>query len=336
MDIVAEADPSEPSSDLLYRHTKRENWGVAVFMWERDEKRAFHFADGEIRVFKKGFYQLMVETIPPGDGSADRLRAQVRASISGKKIEILPTVGDQLVLLLRDYPKGFIGGPWHKMHRGEGRRLKRHRDPAIAEAKKLLDPVALEKAHAAGTYNEALIRFTEVLKNTDLVPSAHVKKLQATQPTKDLSLALLETAKDPAKASLRRLQAALVGAKGPATSWQVLTAPLTLLSPRNHICVRPSVFAIQGKVVLPRFNPPKRPSQAGYQRYVDVARAVEEELQALGHAPVDMLDIHDFVWTTLRPAAQEELARINHANETTKAPEGIAETTTKAPGSPGA
>lgn len=315
MDIAADTDANEPNEDLLYRHSKREQWGVAVFLWERDEKRAFRFADGEVRVFKKGFYKLMVQAEAPADGSAEKLRAAVKAAAGGKKIEFLPTVGDQLVLFLRDYPGGFVGDAWHKVHRGDGRRLKRHRDPAVTEAKKLLDPEALTKAYESGTYSESLSRLIEVLKNTDLVPSAHVKKLQTTQATKDLSAALMETAKDPENANVRRLQAALVGAQGPATSWQILTAPLTLLAPKKHLCVRPSVFSTQGKIVMPRFNAPKRPNEAAYQRYLDVARLVEEELAALGHAPVDKLDLHDFVWATLRPAAQEELQKINAANE---------------------
>jgi hypothetical protein len=71
------------------------------------------------------------------------------------------------------------------------------------------------------------------------------------------------------------------------------------------------VFATQGKIVLPRFTPPKRASEAGYQRYLDIARHVQEELAELGHPPIDNLDLHDFVWTTLRPASREELERIH-------------------------
>lgn len=315
MDVALEtASPDE--QDLLYRHTKREKWGVAVFLWERDEKRAFRFSDGEVRVFKKGFYELMVPAKPPGDGSAAKLRAQVKAAAGGKKVEILPTVGDQLLLLLKDYPKGFVGEPWRKKHRGSGRRLKRHRDPAVAEAKELLDVETLQKSHDAGDYAANLERLIKLLAGTDLVPSAHVKKLQTTQPTEDLSAALIETAKDPENATVRRLQAALVGARGPANSWQVLTAPLALLAPQRHICIRPSVFAYQGKIVMPRFTPPKRANEASYQRYLDVARHVEDELAALGHSPVDMLDLYDFVWTTLRPGAREELEKIRDSDRT--------------------
>lgn len=313
MDVAFDSIDSRetPDEDALYRHKKREEWGVAVFLWERDGKRAFRFADGETRVFKQGFYQLMVPAATPADGSADELRAKVRASASGKKDEIIPTVGDQLVLLLKDYPKGFLGEAWRDKHRGSGRRLKRHRDPSITQARELLGAKSLIEAHEAGDYQAALDALIKVLASTDLVPSAHVKKLQEAKPTEELSATVISFAKDPENATIRQMQAALVGAQGPATSWQILTAPLALLAPHKHMCVHPSVFSTQGTIVMRRFTAPKRASEAGYQRYLEVARMVEDELEALGHAPSDLLDLHDFVWMTLRPAAREELDRIH-------------------------
>jgi hypothetical protein len=299
-----------PDEDALYRHAKRDKWGVAVFLWERDGKRAFRFTDGEVRVFKKGFYGLMVPAPTPEDGSADELRAKVRASAVGKK-EILPTVGDQLVLLLKDYPKGFAGDAWREKHRGSGRRLKRHRDPAIKQARELLAADRINEMHEHGDYAGVLESLVQVVAGTDLVPSAHVGKLRDTKPTQDFSATIRDVANAPASVTLRQMQAALVGAQGPATSWQILTAPLALLAPHKHLCMRPSVFAVQGKIVLARFNPPKRASETAYQRYLDVAQHVENELTELGHPPADLLDLHDFVWMTLRPAAREELDRIH-------------------------
>lgn len=309
MDAAVNLD-EPPDEDALYRHSKRDKWGVAVFLWERDGKRAFRFTDGEVRVFKKGFYKLMVPAPTPDDGSADELRAKVRASASGKK-EILPTVGDQLVLLLKDYPKGFAGDAWREKHRGSGRRLKRHRDPAIKQARELLAADRINEMHEHGDYVGVLQALVDVVAGTDLVPSAHVSKLRETKPTQDFSATIRAMANAPADVTLRQMQAALVGAHGPATSWQVLTAPLALLAPHKHLCMRPSVFAVQGKIVLPRFNPPKRASETAYQRYLDVAQHVENELTELGHPPGDLLDLHDFVWMTLRPAAREELDRIH-------------------------
>ena len=326
MDSAVNSDDT-PDQDALYRHSKRDKWGVAVFLWERDGKRAFRFADGETRVFKQGFYQLMVPAPAPEDGSAEELRAKVRASISGKKEEIIPTVGDQLILLLKDYPQGFEGEAWRDKHRGGGRRLKRHRDPAIKQARELLDAERIAGLHKHGDYVGVLDSLVEVMAGTDLVPSAHIAKLKKTRPTQEFAATIRSMTANPAEATVRQLQAGFVGAQGPATSWQLLTAPLALLAPHKHMCVRPSVFGVQGRIVMPRFTPPKRAGEAAYQRYIEVAHMVEDELRELGHPPTDLLDLHDFVWMTLRPAAREELNRIHLLHKAKPEPVNPLETT---------
>ena len=62
--------PTAPAIDRLYRHTRRDDWGVAVFLWERDGKRCYRFADGELRTFAQAFWNLLVPTQAPADGSA--------------------------------------------------------------------------------------------------------------------------------------------------------------------------------------------------------------------------------------------------------------------------
>lgn len=307
-------DPHAHTQDALYRHEKREQWGVALFVWERDGKRAFRFADGEVRVFKKGFYEMMIPAATPSDGSADELRALILSGGSGKKGEIIPSVGDQLVLFLAEYPKGFAGDTWEDAHRGlhiEGsRRLKRHRDPSIADAREQLSHERVTELLSAGNHAGIRDALVEVLAATDLVPSAQVNALRETRPTRELSLAIQAITRDPENATFGQLQTALVTAQGPANSWQILTAPLSLLAPSKHICVRPNALMSQGKIVMLRFTAPKI-TEAGYQRYLEVVRFVQTELTELGHPPGDMLDLHDFMAITLRPGARAELERIH-------------------------
>jgi hypothetical protein len=89
----------------------------------------------------------------------------------------------------------------------------------------------------------------------------------------------------------------------------LLSALLGLVHPREHTCIRPSVFAAQAKMLMPAFKPPKSPTPMGYARYLQVARMVRDELIRHGHAPRDLLDVHDFIWTTLRPGARADLER---------------------------
>jgi hypothetical protein len=302
------------TQDALYRHEKRDQWGVALFVWERDGKRAFRFADGEVRVFKKGFYEMMVPAATPSDGSADELRALIFSGGSGKKGEVIPSIGDQLVLFLAEYPKGFAGDAWQDMHRGQhvegSRRLKRHRDPTIADAREKLAFERITELLNVGNHAGIRDALVEVLAATDLVPSAQVNALRETRPTRELSLAIQAIARDPENATFTALQNALVTAQGPANAWQILTAMLSLLAPHKHLCVRPNALVSQGKIVMLRFTAPKV-TEAGYQRYLEVVRFVDDELTQLGHAPGDMLDLHDFMAITMRPGARKELERIH-------------------------
>lgn len=312
--------PVQPAVDRLYRHTRRESWGVAVFLWERDGKRCYRFADGEVRVFKQGFWNLMVPTAAPADGSAAELQRQVRARVAREEgRELLPSVGDQLVLLLKSFPKGFAGQKWLEQHRnhasGKGRRLKRHRDPAIADARKLLDPAELSHEYGRGAWKEIRNRFADLLAGTDLVPAAQAGQVRELEPSSELAAAIIKLAQNPRDADLARLQTAIGNLGGPADSWQLLTAARALLAPDVHLCVRPSVFDLQGKIARSdagraNFRASKQPSDAAYQRYLEVAHMVRDELRELGHGPTDMLDLHDFVWVTLRPAAHDELERV--------------------------
>lgn len=308
------ADSNTHTQDALYRHEKRDQWGVALFVWERDGKRAFRFADGEVRVFKKGFYEMMIPAPTPSDGSADELRALILAGGSGKKGEIIPSVSDQLVLFLAEYPNGFAGDTWQDTHRGQhvegSRRLKRHRDLSIADAREQLSHERITELLSTGNHTGIRDALVEVLAATDLVPGAQVNALRETRPTRELSLAIQAISLDPENANFKALQTALVTAQGPANSWQILTAPLSLLAPSKHICVRPNALMAQGKIVMLRFTAPKI-TEAGYQRFQEVVRFVQDELTTLGHAPGDLLDMHDFMAITLRPGARAELERIH-------------------------
>jgi hypothetical protein len=302
------------TQDALYRHEKRDQWGVALFVWERDGKRAFRFVDGEVRVFKKGFYEMMIPAATPSDGSADELRTLIVAGGTGKKGEVIPTVADQLVLFLAEYPEGFAGDAWQDAHRGplvEGsRRLKRHRDPSTVDAREQLAFERITELLSAGNHAGIRDALVDVLAATDLVPSAQLDGLRGTRPTRELSLAIQAIARDGENATFTALQNALVTAQGPANAWQILTAPLSLLAPHKHLCVRPTVLVSQGKIVMLRFTAPKV-TEAGYQRYLEIVRFVEDQLTTLGHAPGDMLDLHDFMAITLRPGARAELQRIH-------------------------
>lgn len=298
----------------LYRHQSRQHWGVAAFLWERDGKRGYQFSDGKMRVFKQGFYHLFETAEAPGDGSARAVRRLARLARADDVTEAtrLPTLRDQILLFRRSYPKGFFGDAWMAKCRGVGvrkqlKRLKRHRDPAISDAHRL-SVGELKPVIECSDYAAVLDRVIEVLTATNLVPSSHIKKLRKLSPSRELATAVydwLACEEDDDDAD-RRFNY-LVRQLGAAGTWPIITGLRGLLEPQDHVCVRPSVFAKQAKLLLPNFSAEKRPRYKSYIRYLHVANVVRDELTEAGFEPRDLLDVHDFMWETLRPAAREDL-----------------------------
>lgn len=309
MQQTTQSGPQVP----LFQHRKRRHWGIAALLWERDGKRGYQFSDGKMRVFKEGFYHLFESTQAPGDGSAKAVRRLARLARADDVTEAtrLPTMRDQISLFRRAYPEGFGGEAWMKKHRGVGarKRLKRHRDPAISEGHALSVEELAPLIHSHD-WDAVYDRLLAVATGSDLVPSSHVKKLEKLRPSQDLAVAIYEwlDCDIDDDDAVRRFNH-LVRQLGNAATWPIVAAVGGLVDPDNHTCVRPSVYAEQGTMLLPNFKAAKRPSFKLYSQYVHMAKTVYDELEAADLVPRDLLDVYDFIWETLRPAVREELIK---------------------------
>ena len=307
-----------PETEIrLFRHSKRPQWGVAALVWERDGKRGYQFSDGKLRVFKEGYYGLFQSALPPGDGSAKAVRRLARLAHSEDVTEAtrLPTLRDQIALFKREFPEGFGGKAWRSKHRGEGvrKRLKRHRDPAIADAQ-LLSAEALDDAIARSAWDEVVDAMIKVASGCDLIASSHMRKLKKVKPSRGLSYALREwlhgETEDEETLDHDRRFNALVRELGDAGTWPVVTGLAALVNPGRHTCVRTSAYVLQGKMLLSAFEISRRPIGSDYRRLCHVAHTVRRELEEAGLEPSDLLDVYDFIWLTLRPAARDDLLTV--------------------------
>ena len=313
----------------LYQHKKRKEWGFAIMAWERDGKRGYQFEDGELRVFKEGYYQLLEEMSDVANSTAIMARLEAKRASAAKKddkkkrsggsrrsgpdIEDLPTMGEQVMVFKDLYPQGFDDPKWIKDHRGgDGRALKRHRAPAIKRAQDSLNKDSLEALINAGQTRSVLERACEVLDKTDLVTKSQVDPLRDTGRDSRLAQALLDFLHGDGDLETRfaMLCRALATATKKPPSWQLATALGALVHPTDFVCVRPSVFSTQSVTMAPRLRPSKSPTSATFVGYCEMARKIQAALINEGLEPVDLLDIHDFIWVTLRPAANEILVRI--------------------------
>lgn len=305
------------SSRTLYRHETRPQWGLALMAWDSADKCAFQFDDGKLRVFKKGFHHLM-KPVQVDEAVEKRVATELEDTLEAngsrrrKPLEPTYPFSDQLAIFEKLYPEGFRGDKWTKKHRGvDGGRLKRHRSRAVEAAQEKLSEAELQTLVEEGREQEIVDRAIEVLKLTNLARLGRVKGLD-------------ELEGDDRKEAGRRIQDLLYGddrfgarfrawtrtlrANLPnRPSWRLTTALPALVHPEDHVCVRRSAFKRQAAIFGPSRLYSRKPKRTAYENYRRVARATKERLEDEGYSPRDLLDVHDFIWATLRPSAKKHL-----------------------------
>jgi hypothetical protein len=312
---------SSEASELggLYEHRARPEWGLATRIANNDGRTAFQFADGRLRTIANSHVHLMDDVDRPGDES-ERLQQEL-AAMAGLTLarRSLRDAGDEMVTLdgqvrmfLEDFEGGFADPSYLKKHRGSGQRsLKRHRDPASAKAGELLNRGEMLKLIAAYRHDTVMERVIELLTSTSLVDERQLAPLRALDDgamrhavaaLSDLLYGDVDLA-----AAVQAWIDALASA-GMGVSWPLATAVAALAQPRKHLCVRESVLRHQMRWMAPHLRMAKVPSGKLYVRLRAVALRLMNELEARDLIARDLLDVYDFVWLTLRPAARKRIA----------------------------
>jgi hypothetical protein len=326
-DLINEAEDTTedaPEPAPLYEHTKRPEWGLAILAWERNRRRAYQFQDGKLRLIKEGYYHLMQEVDRPADkalelaeslkdklGVSEARREVVKkAKAKGKKVL---TLKDQIAIFHALYPDGFHGEEWSTNIRGEGegRRLKRHRDPAIIDAQEKLAEGPLKSLLEEGKHDEIAKVALEVLKRTSLVRPVHLKPLKKLPEAQNEAFAEalydLLWGSGPYAARFDAFVEAISPGRRGDCPWPLATAIPALVHTKEHVCVRPSSFRRQARWMAPRLEYSSTPEGKQYVRFRKMARAIRKRLKDAGLKPRDLIDVYDFVRLTLRPSAKKLL-----------------------------
>ena len=303
----------------LYRHQRRAEWGVAILAWERGSRIAYQFEDGVLRKFKKGYYSLM-RPVRDVQGSEDALVADLQQAIEDQRgsrpdpVQSVCTFAEQVDLFTQLYPEGFEDPKWVSDHRGNdaSRALKRHREPPRRAALQLLSRNRLDRLLAESRHHDAIESVVDVLSGTNLVALKSVKSIQALDEEGRRGLAdavrmLLHEEETRFGRRFKEFVTTLEQLMGSRPSWRLATVLPALFHPQDHVCVRRSAFHRQAGSTVPVGRYTRRPQRVGYKAYRRVARVVRTRLDAAGHPPRDFLDVHDFIWTTLRKAALAHL-----------------------------
>lgn len=306
--------------DTLYRHAKRPQWGVAILAWEKEDVRAYQFEDGRLRKFKKGYYELM-EPVDDVRGNEENLISDLQEAVVAKggrqekrdPLKPVATFDEQVSLFEEMYPEGFQGEKWINDHRGteSGRDLKRHRDPVVRAVRENLSLEICQEMIDEERYGDLVEAALEILASTDLVSLKHVRTLKGLDPEENRKLAEGIFAILHGEGDFRTRMGTYLGAMadilGSHPSWRLATALPALAFPDDQVCVRRSAFKRQAGTIAPRSKYSRFARAKAYENYRRVAVAVRKRLQAAGHEPRDLLDVHDFIWATLRNAALDQL-----------------------------
>lgn len=307
----------------LYAHSKRPSWGLAILAWEGREKRHYQFQDGQLRTFKKGYYDLLEPVDEPYDSARDIVRdlksmlrierLQRAPEPTPKSVHRIVSFDDQILIFESFYPRAFEDESWIAEVRGEpdGKRLKRHRQPASDDAKELLGEPAVRELLERGDFEGIWERAKQVLAGTNLTTSKDTAALRNIPPEGReafaRSLVDLLYGEGPYEARFTRWVAVLSKTPRERVTWPLATAIPALVQPEEHVAIKPSVFRAQAQWMAPSLPYDATPTADLYGRLHKMASEVLRRLDKEGRTPRDFLDVYDFIWTTLRPKGRRML-----------------------------
>jgi hypothetical protein len=319
---------AENQDNILFKHTMRPNWGLAILAYEDDDKKAFQFEDGKVRLFKNEYLQLLQAVDTPVDQSARtlaRLGNQTEESTDSKatksKGQVLP-IDAQIMYFSEKYPDGFAGAAWQAKHRGVGvkRRLKRHRNPAIAEAQEFLNHDEMSRLMQAGEHAQIVARLVVTLEGCDLVSKKMASDVAVVYEERAIPLVqalfvLLHGTEQSLAVRFERWYTELQRVCHGKPSFSLATAPLALAKPEEHICVRRACFLRQAAWMAPRLASERAITGRNYQRWVEMAAQMRSVLDEAGLQVGDNLDIHDFISETMAPKSMARASELHRARQ---------------------
>jgi len=319
---------------MLYRHSTRKKWGLALLAWDHGEKRGYQFEDGKLRVFKKGFFELLDKIAVDTDEKKAilatlRRRLGWRENVTVKTVE--PAENDssfdlQVELFLNQYPKGFQDTEWAKERRGidTTRCLKRHRDVAIVEARKLLSRARLHSLLEEGSHRAVIDAMRAVGDSTDLIAKAKLSPLEemGDEEAKRLAEQLFELLHGEERLEIRfeRFVDTLARSTKKQPTWQLATLFLALFDPKGQLCVKTSTIRAQAMRLGRRFTLSAMPNAPKYDQILSMIADVQRTLEEEGLAPRDLLDVYDFMETTLSRKAERELEALKIERDAARKP----------------
>lgn len=308
-------DPTAEVPTLL-QHSLREEWGLGIVTKREDDRVHLQFQDGFPRSFKKGYYHLFEAVDRRLDitlGIVDALQSMLGTQKKKTRRVRTVTLDEQIAYFGDLFEDGFAGEDYLHKHRNDGRSnpLKRHRDGLIDTAKDELGKAKLQRMLQGGNPRSVFEAAAEVVACTDLIKLKERKLFLAMSPKEHAAFANALFSLLHSRASFARrfddLVAALERGMGKAPSWELATVFMAGLRPDKHTVVRMNTHSRQAEYMAPGLRLTDRPMGIFYERLLQMSTTIRETLEENGYEPTDFFDVFEFMWQTLRPAAQKEI-----------------------------
>jgi hypothetical protein len=304
-------DPASPAP-TLFEHSRRQSWGLGIVLKKQRDRIQLRFQDGRTRTFKHGYYHLIDVVDRPLDVAlrvTDALEAMgdVKPARRSTRRSEQVSLDEQIALFGRLYEGGFQGDDYVAQHRSDGRRkpLKRHREGLLTLAEPLRTP------RGDGNVEDRFAAAVALVKATDLVGAKERKAFagiaeDAREGVVDGIDEVLH-GEGPLAPRFDRFVRLLETAMGKAPSWGLATLFRGTVFAKDDLVVRRRAAALQAAWMAPGLAIGPRPMGLVYERLSDMAGRLRETLVEAGLSPRDGLDLIDFMWLTLKPAAVEEV-----------------------------
>ncbi len=289
----------------LFVHAQRADWGVSVLSGENDGKRRYLFEGGEERTMGQGALDLMHKVEQP-DRHQRATYARLVALLAKRKTHTVPSatraaqspVAKQLANFHAKYSGGLHAAAWQ----GESQNLPA-RQKRAASAKRMreqLSATALDKLAAAQRLDAIWNQGLALLSDSELgaeLPDAPATSNQ--QRTLGAAVHELLHGSDGYERRFDQFIASYESAFGKPPSWQTATVLPALMFPTSHVYVEPNTFRKQLKALSQLSALAARPNGVTYARCLNMARTLANQLAAHGEVPRDLLDVYDFMRSTV-------------------------------------
>jgi len=312
----------------LFRHTKRSVWGLGTVTLKLDDRVRMQFQDGRTRTFKQGYYHLLDVVDRPLDvtlsivGALRSMIEETTTTTTSSRGPLPPSLEEQIAYLRELFPGGFQDEAYASEQRGDGRKrpLKRHRDALVERAAEHLSRRAMLKLLTVGDYSGVHAAAVSVVTVTNLVPAKERKAFADISEEHHMavanSLQALLHGTSPDAVRFDGFVATLERTMGQTPSWGLATVLLGAVNPKKYVVVKQNVLSKQTTWMAPGLSISDRPMGILYERLQAMTEKVEAKLREAGLSPRDLLDVHDFMWLTLKPAARTRILdlRFEHPN----------------------